>query len=113
MHLKIKIKATREDVYAVTGYFGEFIVGLRNPGTKDVVFYFGISENVERLVHLPPGVVYDIRIDAVQCIKRRFMPYIKTAENSGSITVEIIWDSKSVSGISASSADVSGVRVCP
>ena len=85
-HIKIELK--KEDEYAVTGYFGETLVGVRNPGCADIRFTFGISRDVERDVHLCPGQQYDVWIDALECIKQRFMPYIKATED---IQVEAIW----------------------
>jgi hypothetical protein len=83
-----KINLKKEDEYAVTGYFGETLVGVRNLGSADIRFTFGISQDVERDVHLYPGQQYDVWIDALECIKQRFMPYIKATED---IQVEAVW----------------------
>lgn len=77
-----------DEEFGVLGYFGDILVALENKSGRSVRFGLALSENVQHDVFLQNNQRWDIDMLAVDFIRKRFMPYIRTNET---IEIDVVW----------------------
>lgn len=83
-----KLRILKQEEYAVFGYLADILYSIVNKTGKTIQILLVLENDDQRPLTLDSNQRYIIDMDVGPCIKRRFMPYVKTVET---IQLDVEW----------------------
>jgi hypothetical protein len=83
-----RLRILQQEEYAVFGYLADILYAITNKTGKPIDILLVLDNDDQRPLTLDTNQCYIIDMDVGPCIKRRFMPFVKTYET---IQLDVEW----------------------